>query len=143
MTCYVLCGIPGSGKTTLSHKLSVEYNAKLYCYDDMPGANQPGTYTQTHVTMWKNVVHDLQEGVPVVVDDIHTTLAMRETALSALAGVDCKKTIIVMRTPYDVCVLRNASRVSHIPVSIIQSLHMRFQPPTFKEGWDNIVHHNE
>lgn len=34
MNLYVLCGLPGSGKTTFSQKLKEKYNAKLYCYDE-------------------------------------------------------------------------------------------------------------
>ena len=30
-----LCGIPGSGKSTLSKKLTQTYNAKLYSYDEI------------------------------------------------------------------------------------------------------------
>ena len=31
---YVFCGIPASGKTTLSQQLAQQHNAKLYCYDE-------------------------------------------------------------------------------------------------------------
>jgi broad-specificity NMP kinase len=30
----VLCGIPGSGKTTLSNRIAAFYNASVYHYDE-------------------------------------------------------------------------------------------------------------
>lgn len=138
----VLCGIPGSGKTFLSRRLAAEHSAMLYCYDDIPGAHDPARQVELHRQMWENATCDLRSGRTVVLDDLHTTRAMRSDMLAALGGVDCEKTIIVMQTPYDTCVRRNASRQMKLPEFILRSLYERFIPPEPEEGWDEIIQYS-
>lgn len=133
-----LCGIPGSGKTTLSRKLADKFDAVLYCYDNLPNANCPPHHQRVRHEMWADVARDLRNGLNVVLDDLHTTQKMRMDMLAALGDVDCKKIIVVMQTPYEVCLQRNATREARLPGCIIKSLHERFATPTLDEGWDAI-----
>ena len=136
-----LCGIPGSGKTTLSRKLADKIDAVLYCYDNLPNANRPPHHQMVRHEMWVDAARDLQNDLNVVLDDLHTTQKMRMDMLAALGDVDCKKMIVVMQTPYELCLQRNANRSAWLPDFVIQSLHNRFVMPTLEEGWDEIVHY--
>ena len=134
------CGIPGSGKTTLSNQLAEHYNAKLYCYDSFPHAHHPRYTESIHLKMWRDIVEDLQSGKSVVCDDINIKFKWRKDLLQALDGVDCKRVLIVMTTPLEECLQRNANRKHRLPDWVIQSLAEKYEPPTYEEGWDEIIY---
>ena len=135
---FVLCGIPGSGKTTLSEQLAEQFNAKLYCYDDLPGCHNPDKADAVHKQMWTSISDDLRNGYNVVCDDLHTKPVWRNDILSAV-DASCRKIIIVMTTSLDECLRRNANRKARLPDFLLRSLHETFQFPTLDEGWDEIL----
>ena len=65
-----MCGIPSSGKTTLSKQLALEYNAILYCYDILPRKHWSD---DNHPMMYRNIIQDLFKGNVVICDDLHIT----------------------------------------------------------------------
>lgn len=136
----VLCGLPASGKTTLSQQLATEHSAKLYHYDEFKKGSKPIESKQTHQRLYNQIKQDLLQGYDVVLDDLHTHLEWREPLLSAIQDIPCKKTLIVMMTPLEECIRRNAQRQgqARLPDSVIYHLSRRYQPPSLEEGWDDI-----
>lgn len=137
----VLCGIAGSGKTTLSKQIADKLNAKLYCYDDLPNCHNPVKYDAVHKQMYDAISDDLRNGYDVVCDDLHIEKFRRNDILSAI-DISCKKVIIVMKTPLEECLRRNANRPQKLPEIFIRHLHKKFQYPELDEGWDEIVEVN-
>ena len=135
------CGIPASGKSTLARIITNEYNATLYSYDDLPNANLPSKKDEVRSNMWADILRDLKSGKTVVLDDLLTTKQMRKNMLDAISEVDCKKTIIVMQTPLDVCIQRNTNRKRRLPNQFLYSFHKRYEPPMLEEGFDEIIYH--
>jgi tRNA uridine 5-carbamoylmethylation protein Kti12 len=133
-----LCGVAGSGKTTLSKQIAEQLNAKLYCYDDLPNCHNPVKFAAVHKQMWSAIDKDLRNGYDVVCDDLHTTFERRNGILSAI-DTSCKKVIVVMKTPLEECLRRNANRPQRLPDFYIRHLHENFQYPTLDEGWDEII----
>lgn len=140
MFIYILCGLPASGKTTFSQQLAIEHSAKLYHYDEFKKGSKPQDSKQTHQRLYKQIAQDLLDGHNVVLDDLHTRLEWREPLLSALQDIPCKKILIVMTTPLEECVRRNAQRQgrARLPDFVIYHLNSRYQPPSLEEGWDDI-----
>lgn len=139
MTFYILCGLPASGKTILSQQLAVEHDAKLYHYDEFKKGSKPQESKQTHQRLYKQITQDLLQGNSVVLDDLHTRLEWRESLLSAIQDIPCKKKLIVMTTPLEECVRRNSQRQKgRLPDFVIYHLSSRYQPPSLEEGWDDI-----
>ena len=141
MTIYILCGIPASGKSTLSHELSTQHNAKLYFYDNLPNAHNPRLKDAVHAQMWASIAEDLRNGYDVVCDDLHTKREWRENILSALADVECRKILVVMTTPLDECLKRNANRAARLPDFVLHDLYEKYESPTLNEGWDEILYY--
>lgn len=135
-----LCGPPGSGKTTLSQQLASEYNAKLYHYDEFKKGSKPQNTKETHQRLYNQIKQDILQGNNVILDDLHTRLEWREPLLSTLKDIPCKKILIVMTTPLEECVRRNAERQGQARLSdfVIYHLNSRYQPPSLEEGWDDI-----
>lgn len=135
----ILSGLPGSGKTTYAHKLAEETGAILHCYDDLPGAFSPSKQQAVHAQMWAAIAEELRQGHDVVCDDLHHTKEKRAAILNAVRGIECKKVLVLMETPLDVCLGRNAGRERRLPDMILHSCAAKFEPPTLDEGWDEII----
>lgn len=139
MAIYVLCGIPGSGKSTLAKKIAKEYNAKLYIFDELPGAHNPQTTKQVHQQMWSSIFEDLSNGYDVICDDLHTTVEWRNNILSTISNIKCKKILVVMNTPLEECLKRNVNRLACLPDFVLYDLYNKYESPTLNEGWDEII----
>lgn len=140
-TLIVLCGIPGSGKTTLSKQLAEQYNAKLYCFDNLPKAHHPKYANDVRTQMWLDIAEDLRNGHSIVCDDLHTKLKWRSGLLSAICGIPCEKKLVIMETPLQECIRRNANRKFRLPDNIIIRIHHSYETPIIDEGWDEIIMH--
>lgn len=139
MSFYILCGLPASGKTTLSTQLAVEHNAKLYHYDEFKKGSKPQESKQTHQRLYDQIKQNLLQGNDVVLDDLHTRLEWRQDLLSAFQDIPCKKILIVMTTPLEECVRRNSQRQQgRLPDFVFYHLNSRYQSPSLEEGWDDI-----
>ena len=137
---YILCGIPASGKSTLSKQLVKQYNAKLHCFDKLPKAHHPKYYKEVRKQMHLDIANDLRNGLDIVCDDLHTEKQWREDILTVTKDVDCKKIIIVMTTPLEECLRRNVNREARLPDFVLYDLNEKFEPPTLDEGWDEILY---
>lgn len=138
----VMCGIPGSGKTTYLKTLSQSHNTTLYNYDDLPGAFEIKKMHEVYQKMVSYVVSDLKAGRDVVMEAMFTVKSRRRELLSSISGVACHKTILVLNTPLDECLRRNATRTGNarMPDILIHSLFESFETPTLDEGWDEIIY---
>ena len=135
----IVCGIPGSGKTTLSKQLAEQYSAKLHCFDRLPHAHHPKYANAVRSQMWADIAEDLRNGHSVVCDDLHTKLKWRQGLLDALTDIPCKKILVVMDTPLEECLRRNANRERRLPDFVVENIHAKYEPPSLDEGWDEII----
>ena len=135
-----LCGIPGSGKTTLSKQLAEEHNAILHCYDDLPGAHSISKQAEVHRQMYQRAAQDLRNGQNVVIDDLHTDKEKRRMVLDALADVECRKVLVVLETPLEICLQRNRNRKMRLPDGVVTGCASRYEAPRLDEGWDEIIY---
>ena len=139
VSLIALCGIPGSGKTTLSKQLASESDAVLYCFDKRRGAFSPTKSEEAKLQMYKEIAEELKLGNSVVCDDLNTKKLRREQLLSAVSQIDCFKKLVVLDTPLEECLKRNSKRQRRIANEIILNIKRKYEPPTLEEGWDEIV----
>ena len=52
--------------------------------------------------------------------------------------IPCEKIAVLMATPYEVCLERNAQRERKVPEYVIKRMYMSFNVPFWYEGWDDI-----
>lgn len=145
-TLYVLSGIPGSGKTTLAKSLEERLRAKRHSYDDFPNArgnpDKDGAILKSYYAAIKD---DLKNGYDVVVDDGNLTILHRLRMLEEFKDIPCKKIIMIMETPLDVCIKRNEMRqgVEKVREVHIRLAHEVMERPSSIEGWDAIYAYTE
>ena len=140
MTLYVLCGIPGSGKSTMSMQIAKEQNAKLYSYDVIKRDSKLTSFNDICTLIYQQIITDLSNGFNVVYDAPHTKIKHRASILEHLANVYCTKVLIMMKTPLAECIRRNSHRqgYEYVPEHIIYDFYNSFEPPDLDEGWDEI-----
>lgn len=136
----VFCGIPGSGKTTLSCSLAEQYGATLHTFDALPRAHHPKYAEAVRTQMWEDIAEDLRAGKNVVCDDLHTKLKWRKGLLSAIEGIPCERVLMVATTPLEECLRRNANRERRLPDFVVENIAKTYEAPTPSEGWDEIFY---
>lgn len=110
----LICGTPNAGKTTYSARFENAFH-----YDDM---RKQGIR-----------IKDVLKADDVVVEGLFETAEARRR-LVRMASRPC--TCIWLNTPLDVCLKReNRGR----GLGMIRHHHSIFEPPTYEEGWDEII----
>lgn len=142
LTLYLLCGVPASGKTTYAKQLSEKYGAVRYSYDDMPNAHirDYKIGQEVHKQWLQNIKNDLLNGRSVVADNTSLNIEFRMKFLSEFSNIPCKKVLIIMDTPIDVCISRNSQRqdVERVPDGAIKMASHFYEKPSPFEQWDEI-----
>ena len=139
--CFIMCGPPGSGKSTLSKQLADQNNAKLFCFDSLPNSHNPKYAESVRKQMWADIAEELRAGQSIVCDDVHTKLKWRSGFLTTTADIPCKKVLVVMTTPLDECLQRNANRKFRLPNLVVENSYKNMEPPTLDEGFDEILYY--
>lgn len=112
----------------------------MHCFDKRKEAFNPQTASAVRLQMCEDIAEDLRKGNAVVCDDLHTLKRWRLDLLKAVSGIECRKVLVVMDTPVDECLRRNAKRSFHLPDTVIHHLSKSYEAPTLDEGWDEIVY---
>lgn len=139
----ILCGIPGSGKTTYA-KQYIENNDKTIhlssdairkeLYGDESVQGNPG---EVFSMMQKRAIGALNDGYNVLYDATNITRKDR----SGIIGV-CPKFVKIeahiIWAPIEVCIRRDAERDRTVGKDVIDRMLKRFQAPYYDEGIDEI-----
>lgn len=132
---YVMCGIPGSGKSTLSKKIASENDAVRFSLDEMG-------YVRQHKLI-PHIVEALKNGESVVADSLYIKAQWRAELLEAVKDMDIKRVLLYMDVPLDVCIQRNRGREYPLHDFVVEHQFERFEPPALEEGWDEIIYVKE
>ena len=151
-TLIILCGIPGSGKTTFAKKLlndsyykgnivhlsSDAIRAELY-----GDAAVQGDPNEVFSLMQNRAVESLNNGQTVVYDSTAVTRKDRAGIIAAcpkFAKIEC----YIIWAPIEVCIERDAARERTVGKKVIDMMLKRFQAPFVNEGIDDIfVYYSE
>lgn len=139
----MMCGLPGSGKSTYAKKISKKYNATIHSSDalrkELTGdINNQNNNELVFQTLQKRIKEDLKNGKNCIYDACQITRKNRMSFLQQLNKIPCKKICILMATVYWECLARNQKRERTISDHIIKNMYMRFDPPYWYEGWNDI-----
>lgn len=141
--CFVMCGLPASGKSWQAKKLAEEYDAEIFSSDSFREEMFGDVNHQTdNDTLFKELHKHIRECLVseknAVYDACNISYKRRMEFLKSLNKISCEKIAILMATPYEVCLERNAQRERKVPEHVIKRMYMNFQCPYYFEGWNEI-----
>ena len=141
--CIVLVGLPASGKSVYAKKLAQEHNATIFSSDDLRVELYDDVNCQDHnqelfVELHKRIKDCLRSGKSAIMDSTNLNYKRRMAFLAELKNIPCEKICVIMATPYEECLRRNAERERKVPEHAIQRMYFNFNIPYWYEGWDDI-----
>lgn len=136
---YFICGLPGSGKTTLAYKIAEQNNAIVHSFDDIPGAWGNVDRDNKFFEQWiSEIKTDIENNKNVVLDCIALGSGMRKGILKRFSDFELHKILVFKATPLEECIKRNKNRERVVPENRIREGVLYLQAPTKDEGWDEI-----
>lgn len=125
----VLCGVPGSGKSTIATELIRHLGDVEVIATDAIGGRY-GRYTKL-----RRRLDELAGRRRYVVLD-GTFYARRHR--DAVREIGYPVLLVYLKCPIEVCLMRNRARRKPIPVAGVLGIHRRFEPPT-PEEWPLVI----
>lgn len=139
----ILCGIPGSGKSTYCkdyverhintiHLSSDAIRKELYGDENIQG--NPG---EVFTLMQQRAVKALNNGCDVLYDATNITRKDRSGIIGVcpkFAKIECH----IIWAPIEICIERDAARERTVGKEVIDKMLKRFQAPYYDEGIDEI-----
>lgn len=142
-TMIMMVGLVGSGKSYMAQELAKEYDATIFSSDELRVELLGDINDQKHnqelfVELHRRIKDCLREGKSAIYDACNINYKKRMAFLSELKHIPCKKICVLMATPYEECLKRNAERERKVPEDVIKRMYMNFNIPYWYEGWDDI-----
>lgn len=142
----ILCGIPGSGKSTWCKQSLAPNTAVVLCADEfrlaMTGRDY---YPPVEEFVWGCVKITarvlLARGMTVVIDETNITVNARRRWIQLAQEMNKKIECHYFDEPFDVCARRNRDREKRVPDSVLQRMHDQFEPPVPEEGFAAVYVH--
>ena len=141
--CFVYIGLPASGKSEHAKRLAEEYNAEIFSSDELRvemfgDANHQESNESLFKELHKRLRECLVAGKSAILDSTNISYKRRMEFLKSLNKIHCEKIAVLMATPYEVCLERNAQRERKVPEYVIKRMYMNFWVPATYEGFDEI-----
>lgn len=142
-TLILLCGIPGSGKTTYAEKYIEEHPGTVHLSSDKIRKELHGDESiqdnpgEVFGIMQKRAIVGLDFGYSVLYDATNMTRKDRAgiiTACPKFAKIECH----IIWAPIKTCIERDATRKRTVGKEVIDRMLKRFQAVYYDEGIDEI-----
>jgi predicted kinase len=145
LTAYVMCGAPGSGKSTYAKKLAQIENAVIISGDDVRtelygSAEVQGNWTE----IWDRIDELVSEscGMNVVLDGTHYKRSYRTEAITLLRSYGYSRVeAVIMDASLATCLARNFKRKRNVPDYVVKEMHTKLQSSLkdiYSEDFDSI-----
>ena len=138
-TLYVMIGIPGSGKSTFA-KEHPEMNVvcpdkiRQELFGDAENQEQGRKVFQIAFNRARKL---LDAGQDVIFDSTNVRRKYRKDYFKKFP--DVSKVAIFVNTSIDECKRRNAGRDRKVSDAVIDRMAKNLNPPTYDEGWQEII----
>ena len=140
----MMCGISGSGKSYVAKELSIKYDANIFSSDELREELYGDINCQEHnqelfVELHRRVKECLKSGKSAILDSTNLNYKKRMAFLAELGHISCEKTCVLVATPYEECLKRNAARDRKVPEYVIERQYRQFDVPCqWYEGWGRV-----
>lgn len=144
--CIILCGAPGSGKSTYAEYLLktlpdlclISPDLIRAEFGDVTDQSKNGLIFNTFVPA--RMVGAKVSGQNILIDATSVSRDRRASLIAQAKKLEYSVEIHVMDTPIEVCKARNAQRKRRVHEHVIDRMFAQFQKPTLHEGFNKIVY---
>ncbi len=150
--CYLLCGVPASGKSTYRNKALMDFD--IHSTDDLLdriALAEAQTYSEVfsdniekvEKLFWQNLKDAIDENRDIAVDRTNISKKSRKRILDLLPD-EYEATAVIFTTPeWDELTKRLNSRPGKtIPEKVVKQMIDNYQRPTLDEGFRHIIEIN-
>lgn len=144
MKLHILCGFPGSGKSTVTVHLSgfvvsTDSIRKFLWQDESVVRHDTLVFQLAD----KIIDYLLGRGEDVIFDATNLTVKRRRKYIDLAKLHHARVTLHWINCPLQTAIERNSKRDRKVPLPIIKSLYRSFQKPQREEGFDVIKVYGE
>lgn len=147
---YLMCGVPGAGKSTFLKNHIKEENSTIISRDAIrfsivkPDEDYFSHEDEVLEIFWKQINESLAAGKDTFVDQTSLTPKARKWLLQHVKGYTYANLIWIDET-LETCLKRNELRRgtrAYVPRGVIRRMFSQFIEPSLSEGFDYIFHYN-
>lgn len=139
----LLCGLPGSGKSTWAAKhypnvvaTSSDHIRELF-YDTREDQRESA---RVHRMVEMIVEQRLFHKMPItIVDSTNLYVAHRKRYWELAHTYGATPICVWMNIPLGICLRQNVERPHPVPEQVIRDMHTTFEPPEDNEGWRSLL----
>lgn len=138
---YMMIGLPASGKSTIAKELSKSEDAIIVSSDEIRQEFGDINDQSQNAKVFEEVEKRIKEGLlnkNVIYDATNINYKKRKAFLQRLNKMEVKKIAVLVATPYEECLQRNAQRKRKVPEEVIKRMYFNFYIPQYYEGFDEI-----
>ena len=143
LRCFLMVGIPASGKSSYSRQLASTSNAKIISTDLIRekiygDANYQGTWKNIEVEIYKLMKKYIKKNISFIVDATNTKKEHRAPLLKFSDSIEW--VCYWLDTDLQICKERNLERLRTVPNNVIDNMHYQLikTPPRLSEGFSRI-----
>lgn len=146
---YMMIGLPASGKSTIAKEIAKKENAVIISTDDLRQELLNDVNSQENNNLIfgeaeRRLKTNIEAGRNVIFDATNINYKKRRDWLNRFNKYAVKKIGILVATPYEECLERNAWRERKVPEEVIKRMYFNFYIPQYYEGFNDIqIVHNE
>ena len=139
---FMMIGLPASGKSTIAEQLAESEDAIIVSSDQirkelLGDINDQSQNAKVFQEVEKRIKERLQVG-NVIYDATNINYKKRRAFLERLNKIEVEKIAVLVATPYEECLERNAKRERKVPEEVIKRMYYSFYIPQYYEGFDKI-----
>lgn len=140
---FMMVGLVASGKSYRAQELAKEYDTEIFSSDELRielygDVNHQTDNDKLFIELHRRIKECLKSGKSAIYDATNLNYKRRMAFLAELKNIPCEKICVVMATPYEECLKRNAERERKVPEEVIKRMYMSWTCPYWYEGWDGI-----
>lgn len=151
ITCHILIGTPGCGKSTFAMRLAQLYpTARIISTDQIRrelfgDESMQGNWLMIQEKVLKQMQEAMQAGQSIIYDATNAKKAWRVSLINQIVDLSSKENKIqcigwYLQTPLEVCQVWNKKRSRQVPDIVIEDLFQALQdnPPDESEGFVEV-----